>query len=482
MAEPTTQPTVESPAKPASKSAAKHTVQPYKHGKGWAMRRRIQGHDIFVSGFETSAGAKKAMGARVALLSAGGKAKGLGPHHTTVGQALQDYATERLIFMKGAKQEANRINRFLRPAGLATLSVTPFEAPVTAVVKELGVPEDYVAPGKKAKPNNGQRFTVELVPPVDMRSIPKGLSKHRSALEASTPVSDRLRERLARMTVAEVQSYHVQELVNAYRAEEREASTISLERALIRGFFNHAKDVWKWPAPVSNPGVGLDMPPIDNCRDRVMSLHEQEQLDEAVQGCRNRLVGPTLTLLRESAMRTSEPLEHARWSDVNWTLNVLSLQDAKGGRRDVPLSPAAIDALRQLWELGRGESGDPIVHITYEALKASWARVSERAGVEGLRLHDFRHTAATRMALKIGNIFLVMALTGHKTLSQVSRYVNVKASDVVAVMHAEPPAPLPPTPLTLVERVERVGDRPLALAMGSVGEISFPQEWELERG
>lgn len=46
------------------------------------------------------------------------------------------------------------------------------------------------------------------------------------------------------------------------------------------------------------------------------------------------------------------------------------------------------------------------------------------------------------MALKTANIFLVQALTGHKTLQMVERYVNVKASDAVKVLHA-PAAPAP---------------------------------------
>jgi hypothetical protein len=114
------------------------------------MRRRIQGHNIYVSGHDTRAGAKKAMGAKVSLLLAGDKAKGLGPHHTTVGQAMQDYAAERLIFLKRARQEANRISRLMRAAGLATLNVPPLKASVAAVVRELGVPHEAVATGTLA--------------------------------------------------------------------------------------------------------------------------------------------------------------------------------------------------------------------------------------------------------------------------------------------------------------------------------------------
>ena len=87
-------------------------------------------------------------------------------------------------------------------------------------------------------------------------------------------------------------------------------------------------------------------------------------------------------------------------------------------------------------------STDPkrkIFGITYEALKAAWRRACERAGITDLHIQDLRHTAATRMALKSGNIFIVQKPTGHKTIEMVRRYVNVKAEDVVAVLHAPQP-------------------------------------------
>lgn len=138
-------------------------------------------------------------------------------------------------------------------------------------------------------------------------------------------------------------------------------------------------------------------------------------------------------------MRSSEPLLRAAWRDVDWDAKLLRLRESKTDARDVPLSPRAIEALEELRRLNPGDEHGPLVRITYEALKAAWQRACARAGIEGLKLHDLRHTAATRFALTTGNVFLVQALTGHKTLSQLARYVNVKASDVVDVMHAQAP-------------------------------------------
>lgn len=408
-------------------------AKPYREGAGWAMRQRVMGQDLYVSGRATSAAAKKEMDKRVAALVQCGKPRGLGPYKTTVAQALQDYGMERLPFQKGAVQEANRINKFLRAVGLSTIAVSACKGRVSADVGTEQVP----VVDKKGK---GKHFDVRLEPATAERKMARGLSTHRARQAAATQKSDDLRARLAGTAVSEVTKHQVQQLMDALREEGSEPSTLQLERAVIRRLFNYAAGVWYWSAPATNPAVNLVLPPVNNERDRVMSADEEKRLDEAVQDCRNVLVGPTLTLLTETAMRSSEPLQQARWGDVDWERKLLRLQDSKNDKRDVPLSPKAIAALEELRRLNPGEAQDPIVRITYEALKAAWGRACERAGIDNLHLHDLRHTSATRMALKTGNVFLVQALTGHKTLSQVARYVNVKAADVVALMHAEPSA------------------------------------------
>jgi hypothetical protein len=216
---------------------------------------------------------------------------------TTVAQALQDYAMERLQFLKGADQEARRINSYLRAVGLATLKLTELSKPAVGCQDT----EDGEAKGRRK-----QYFEVSLESPQSGRKVARGLGKHRKAQAKETAAADAQRELVARMPVADVQTFHVQKLIEEMR-KVREPATVHLERSVLRRLFNHASDSWHWSEPRKNPAVGLTMPKVDNARDRVMSLDEQQRLDEAITTCRNQLVGPTLTLLRETAMRTSEP-------------------------------------------------------------------------------------------------------------------------------------------------------------------------------
>ncbi len=462
-------------------------AKPFEEGIGWAMRRRIKGHDIFVSGQPTNAAAKKAMEVRVNLLASAGQPKGYGPFRTTVGQSMQDYGVERLPFLKGAPQEVNRINRFLRSAGLATLQATAVQKSRLTAQDESRARDAGASTDRKGK---GKQFDIVLVPPVPKRSIPQGLNEYRDRLALSTAASDCERKRVAAMVFADVRAHHLQALVDAFREEGREPATLALERALVRALFNHAKTSWNWAAPSSNPAAGLKLPAIDNARDRVMSLEEEFRIDEALKGCRNKLVGPTLALLWETGMRSSETLKHVRWSNVNWEADIIKLDDSKNGQRDVPLSPAAVRALRQLEALRSDQTDDRIVDISYEALKASWELICKRADVTELRLHDFRHTAATRLALATGNIFLVMALTGHKTLSQVRRYVNVKAADVVTFFRSRTGTAEQAEVLEFVKRFHAIappaGSRaasdpvPVQPMKQTDSGLDFPAEWALE--
>lgn len=423
------------PAQKTAAKAAKAGKRPgkwtYKRSKNWEYRREYMGHDLSGSGFKTEAAARKELNARVAALDRGAKPAGLGAGKTTVAQALQDYALARLPYLKGAPQEARRINCYLRAAGLSLLEVEP--------VKKAN--QQVVADGQKTKKTGKtHRFTVKLVPHTLERVIPNGLHDHRKALMTQSADTDRRKAVLASKAMNAVTRNEIQQLVSAMETEKHAPATIALERSVLRVLFNYAYTKWNWAELMDNPATKLTMPEIPKGRTRVMSLDEQALLEEAFAQCRNKYAAPALRLIWETAMRASEPLEHATWGDVDWERCVLKLSDSKTGAREVPLSPEALNALRAL---GPGAPQEPLIEVTYEALKGAWKDACMRAGIRDLRIHDLRHTAATRLALKSGNVFLVKELTGHGSFASLERYINVTPDDVVKVLHAAP-ADMPP--------------------------------------
>ena len=404
----------------------------------WSARTRTLGNDVFVSGKSTAGAARREMARQVLELETLGAPMYQGPQKTSVAQAMQRYAMERLAFMKGAVALSRDINRYLRGANLETLVVLDLPASDEDVVTQAREAELKCLPTVCI----GSRFVVRLQSADTPRVIPKGLHGTRKKLLTKTASSLRHRDVLANTAMAKVTTHQIQGFFNAMLAEGFAVATVRKERSLLSPLFTHAKTFWHWSSPAYNPTNALNLPALNNERDRVMSVPEEQLLTQAMAEARNVLLEPSTRLLTHTAMRVGELIHEATWADVDWEKWVLKLRDSKTGGREVPLSSEAIQALRDIHALTAGGSQERIVSISYESLKAAFRRASERAGIKGLHLHDLRHTAATRFALATGNVFLVKALTGHKTMAMVERYTHVKASDVVAVFQQRQAASL----------------------------------------
>jgi integrase len=74
--------------------------------------------------------------------------------------------------------------------------------------------------------------------------------------------------------------------------------------------------------------------------------------------------------------------------------------------------------------------------ITTGAIEHVWARLRRSAGLDGVRLHDLRHSVGTLAAIGGANAFAIRDLLGHKTLAMTNRYVGRAAELVQATADA----------------------------------------------
>ena len=68
---------------------------------------------------------------------------------------------------------------------------------------------------------------------------------------------------------------------------------------------------------------------------------------------------------------------------------------------------------------------DPPFPVTDVAFRQAWDELRTRANISDLTFHDLRHEAISRMFDNGMKIHEVMAVSGHKTASQLFRYVQV---------------------------------------------------------
>ena len=63
-------------------------------------------------------------------------------------------------------------------------------------------------------------------------------------------------------------------------------------------------------------------------------------------------------------------------------------------------------------------------------LGVQFRKLRNKLGLAGLRFHDTRHTAATRLSTKLANVLELSAVTGHRSLQSLKRYYNPKAAEL----------------------------------------------------
>lgn len=301
---------------------AESTAKPFQEGSKWAIRVRAKGFDRYLGGFKSERQAAAAAARYRQELDAVGRPARMGPERTTLAVALQHYGREVLAGHKGGDQEARRINAYLRAIGLPVLQLT----------------------GAPHSPASTCYWKVELKDGSERR-IAKSLQQHRERVAARGQESSALRKRLSRMKVCDITPNDVQQLMHALRQEGYAASTIALERALLRSFFSYARNSWSWAQPSVNPAQKLDVRQINNARSRVLSNREWAAIEAELARYPNPYALPVIRMLLATAMRISEPLTYARWCDVDWNCHLLHLVDGKAGGRDVPLPPASASHL-----------------------------------------------------------------------------------------------------------------------------------------
>jgi len=96
--------------------------------------------------------------------------------------------------------------------------------------------------------------------------------------------------------------------------------------------------------------------------------------------------------------------------------------------------PRTVDINSRLFELlmnlkGQGENDscvflNPKTGRPYGKLQKSFKTACEKAGIKNLRLHDLRHTFASRLIERGADIIRVKELLGHSTVRITERYLH----------------------------------------------------------
>ena len=305
------------------------------------------------------------------------------------------------------------------------------------IISRLKAGEEPLPP--RARPAEENRVTVAeladrfLREYVAVRCKPWTMTTYRGALDLW------ILPALGRMQVGAVTHAHVSALHYRLRDTPYRANQVV---AILNRLFSLA-ELWGLRREGTHPCRSIRKYK-EHHRERFLSEEEFRRLGrvlEEVEAGEGRKRGRSLgvpvaaaiRLLILTGCRRNEILT-LEWEDVDLEAGELRLRDSKTGPRVVPLSAAAVSVLAAVPRI----SGNPWV-ITgakpggrLSNLNDHWLRIRERAGLEGVRLHDLRHSFASR-AIALGeSLSTIGRILGHGQVTTTARYAHLARDAVKA--------------------------------------------------
>jgi len=322
--------------------------------------------------------------------------------------------------MASFRQHGNGWQGRIRRRGYPDITKT-FETKADAEIWARSV-ESEIDKGQFVNVNEAQRTTLG---DVIARYLVEVTPTMKGATEDAIRLKAIMRKPIARWSMANLSAARIA----AYRDErlnEVSAGTVIRELAYISAIINPARR--EWGINVPNPVQMVRKPQSPQARSRVLTDEEVARLLQALEpiGRRSHWTKPAVQLALATAMRRGELLS-LKWENVDLQCRTAFLPDTKNGdSRTVPLSSVAVLVLS---ELPRHISGT-VFPVKAFTLDAAFKRGVCRAGLDGVRFHDLRRTAITRMAEKLPNVIELAAVSGHKSLMVLKRYYRPSAMDL----------------------------------------------------
>jgi integrase len=261
------------------------------------------------------------------------------------------------------------------------------------------------------------------------------------------------RDPIAKLNATTVRTSHVEAWLERRRVAGVSGSTMNRELNLMHHVFAKARQ--SWSVHIDNPVAGVERPENAKPRERRISAEELEAICAASESLELR---PVLRLAVLTAMRRGEILG-MRWEHVDLKKRIVELQLTKNGEsRRVPLPGEAVEIIsalpRPVDENGKPVKTGRIFKSEPHSLSTAMTRARERARKRyvaqcikddtdadpnyllGVRLHDGRHEATSKLVEAGADQMTTAKILGHKSLTMTMRYYNPSDEHLVAAMDA----------------------------------------------
>ena len=311
------------------------------------------------------------------------------------------------------RQREMKIGRY----GTVTIEQARRRAKELAALVSLG--GDPV--GEKAS----RQAVLTLAVYIDREYMPDARSRLRSHQNLVAYVA-RIKRRLGSKAMDEVTWGDVSAFKATLVAEGLAAGTVNRHLATLRALYNQAirSGHHRGANPAAHPGM---LP--EQSRECVLTPDQDHAFIAALSRDQNPAAATALGLILVTGARKSE-VTRAEWRHVDFDRGELLVPRSKNGRpRRIPLAPAAIRLLHL--QRRRCAADEPFVFPGTTPgqpigdLRRIWDRTKTAANLPPeMRIHDLRHSMASRLANAGTPLNEIGAILGHRSLAVTQRYAH----------------------------------------------------------
>ncbi|MDE0003971.1 MAG: site-specific integrase [Rhodospirillaceae bacterium] len=288
---------------------------------------------------------------------------------------------------------------------------------------------DRIKTGVEQMPRNGGLEPDPTVGDLAKRCLERYVDvecKEKTATRYRQLLGGHIVPALGEMAVSGVEREHIAGLHHSLRETRGTANNVLW---VLSKMFSLA-EAWGWRKAGTNPCHSVKAYKA-NRRERFLNREEYRSIGRVLrEGERDGSVWPPAVAAIRLLMLTGcrrEEIATMRWDDVDRSAGHLRLRDSKTGARWIPLTPTAMTVLDGIEPV----PGNPWVFVgrkpgaRVSQLTGFWHRLRGKMGLEDVRLHDLRHSYASR-ALALGeSLSMIGRLLGHASMDTTARYAHL---------------------------------------------------------
>ena len=335
------------------------------------------------------------------------------------GFGVRVYATGRKVYVVQVRGPAGKPRR-VKIGVHGTIAPDEARKDAAVVIDRIRRGEDPFPPAPEPEPTVADLAARYMTAHVEVNCRP-GTEKNFRRIVDRYIVAE-----LGHLALSAVERSHVSDLHFRMRDKPSQANqTVGVLAKMFR-----LAEAWEMMPARGNPCRSVRLY-RKNRRERFLTPEEYRTLgrvlDEAEkQGGFLPSGVAAIRLLLLTGCRKNE-IVTLRWDDIDRTAGEIRIRDAKTGARRIPLTPAVEWVLARVpriadnpWIVTGQKPGDHLKN-----LDQIWARLRRRAGLKDVRIHDCRHSYASR-ALAIGEgLPMIGKLLGHRKVTTTARYAHL---------------------------------------------------------